>query len=357
MRACLLLSLMLLSSSFSPAMAPMLLARPSGKTAVRHNVAMIVDTTTAMRDTDIDAQCRGERFPCVLAGVRALLGGLSPCRSGESTCGDATEGNFANAVDRVSLFAFPNVTAATAVHACDCSGKDPEVRPYTFPAAGASSYAPDSPETPTYQIVGYSSDYRTSVTTTALNPDSDLVKAVGGKADCPSMQARGGEGTYYAGAIYAAQASLVAERAAKPGSRNVMILTTDGDAAVSRANMSDGGTNSGSYPSWVDDCAQAVTAAKAAVAAGTRVYVVAYGALPSGCPTDRSVSRVDAPCRTLKAIASSSVYFYSDYTQSFTKSTCVSASHATTNLNEIFSDIARSIEADRPVGRVGLRTR
>ena len=38
------------------------------------------------------------------------------------------------------------------------------------------------------------------------------------------------DGTYYAGAVYAAQSSLLAAEAANPGSKNAMIILTDGAA-------------------------------------------------------------------------------------------------------------------------------
>ena len=36
-------------------------------------------------------------------------------------------------------------------------------------------------------------------------------------------------------------------------------------------------TSNGTYPSWVNECLQQVTAAQAATSAGTLVYTVAYG--------------------------------------------------------------------------------
>jgi hypothetical protein len=158
------------------------------------------------------------------------------------------------------------------------------------------------------------------------------------------MQAPGGEGTYYAGAIYAAQSTLVAEQKANPGSQNVIILISDGSASATQSQLATKAMNgvpvtkgTGLYPSWINECHQAITAAKAATAAGTRVYAVAYGAESSGCGTD---SPAITPCSTMEGIASATQYFFSDYTQSGgTGSPCVSAAQPTTNLNQIFTEI------------------
>ena len=78
------------------------------------------------------------------------------------------------------------------------------------------------------------------------------------------MQAPGGEGTFFAGAIYAAQDSLVAAQAANPKAQNVMIILSDGDASASSSAMPGASTTSGVYPSTKNQCQQAVTAAAAA---------------------------------------------------------------------------------------------
>ena len=96
-------------------------------------------------------------------------------------------------------------------------------------------------------------------------------------------------------------------------------------------------TSSGTYPSTLQQCHQAVTAAAAAAAAGTRVYSVAYGAEASGCSTDTSPAIT--PCATMQGIASNSEYFFSDYTATGGSSSCVSASQPITGLNQIFTTI------------------
>ena len=179
-----------------------------GAASTPYTVAIIIDTTSSMSDTDSDSQCTTSRLACALAGAQVLVQDLYPCIASETTCGTVTNGMVSNSVDRISLFAFPNVTLGTVGKDYDCSSTNPTNEPYTFPAAGSSTYAPSGSSTPTYQIVGYSSDYRTSDTTSTLSSSSDLVKSIGGESGCTGMGNPGGEGTYYAGVIYAAQASL-----------------------------------------------------------------------------------------------------------------------------------------------------
>jgi len=84
-------------------------------------------------------------------------------------------------------------------------------------------------------------------------------------------------------------------------------------------------------------------AAAAAAAAGTRVYAVAYGAEASGCPTD--ISPAITPCQTMQGIASTSEYFFSDYTATGGTSSCVSASQPVTGLNQIFTAILQDLSS------------
>jgi hypothetical protein len=334
-------------------------AAMAGAITSPYNVAIVVDTTQSMNDTDTDSQCATTRIACALAGVQILLHDLYPCSAQLATCGSATNNanvgspgifpggaNVTDSVDRVSLFAFPNVTMGTIADDWNCGSSSPTNKPYTFPTAGASTYAPSGSSTPTYQIVGWSSDYRATDTAANLYASSDAVIAAGGASGCQSMVAVGGEGTYYAGVIYAAQASLVAEKAANPGSQNVMVIISDGNAGTTTSGaMAGASTTSGTYPSTKQQCAQAVTAAKAATTAGTRVITVAYGATSSGCGTDTSPTIT--PCQTMEDMASDSQDFYSDYTAKGGDSSCTSASQPTTSMSQIFTDIATSFSVPR----------
>jgi hypothetical protein len=234
----------------------------------------------------------------------------------------------------------------------DCSSGNPTAKTYTFPTAGATSYTPLNSST--YEVVGFSSDYKTSDTATTLNTSStnnDLVKAVGGKSGCTAMGEPGGISTYYAGAIYAAQSALIAEQAANPGSHNVLIIISDGDAneTASSGDMGLSASTTGTtYPATNQECAQAVTAGKNIATANaygngaipTMVYSVAYGAVSSGCKTDTSPTIT--PCQTMQGIASAPQNFFSDYTQSGSgvDSNCISAARPTSSIAQIFTIIA-----------------
>jgi Flp pilus assembly protein TadG len=302
------------------------------------NIAIIIDTTQSMTSTDSDSSCNNSRINCALAGVQVLLKNLAPCLVSESSCGTVTGGMVSNSVDRVSLMAFPAVTALTAADDTNCGSTNPTTAAYTSPF----------PLTSTYQIVNFSSDYRASDASPSLNTGSNLVAAVVGPHGTPCLKVKGGFGTYYAQVIQSAQAYLVAEQALYPNSKNAMILLSDGDATATcktslagvclTGDMPGASTTSGTYMSTLQECHQAVTAAAAAAAAGTRVYSVAYGAASSGCASDTNPSIT--PCQTMQRIASSPGYFFSDYTATGGSSSCISAAQPVTSLSQIFQVIA-----------------
>jgi len=328
-------------------------AAMKGASAGPFNIAIILDTTRSMTDTDTDSNCNSERITCALAGIQILLNSLAPCPSSLSSCGSVTNGNVANSVDRATLLAFPGVTTATAIDDYNCGGTAPTTVAYASPYPNSS----------TYQIVGFSSDYRTSDTAGSLNTSSKLVKAVEGTTGTPCIQVIGGFGTYYAQVITAAQNYLVAEQASFPNSKNVIIMVSDGDATATcsgsshnvctSGDMTGASTTSGVYnpatgaTSSIQECHQAITAAQAAAAAGTRIYAVAYGAESAGCPTDTAPAIT--PCQTMQQIASSSAYFYSDYKATGSDSACVSASQPVTALNQIFQVISGDLTIARLV--------
>lgn len=316
-----------------------------GATASPFNVAIIVDTTQSMNSTDYDSNCNSTRISCALAGVQVLLNHLSPCSQILTSCGSVTGGNVSNSVDRVSLLAFPPVTTLSLVHDLDCLGT----------LITTAAYATPLPVTSTYQIVNFSSDYRTSDTASTLNTSSNLVKAVKGTSGTPCLQAQGGYGTYLAQAITTAQAALVAEKTSFPNSQNVMVVLSDGDSNATCTiavlgictvgKMPGASTTSGTYMSTLQECHQAVTAAQAAATAGTRVYTVAYGAAASGCATDTSPSIT--PCQTMEQMASSTGYFFSDYNATGGSSSCISASQPVTSLSQIFQVIASDLTVSK----------
>jgi hypothetical protein len=171
------------------------------------------------------------------------------------------------------------------------------------------------------------------------------------------MDSVGGDGTYYAGAIYAAQSSLVAAKAAAPGSRNIMIILSDGDASTTSGKMQNPpGTNVGhngnTYPSLDDQCQQAITAARYASNNGTTVYTIAYGASSSGCSTDTG-SLAISPCNAMMQMSSGYVSpsnapnFFSDATASQNKGQCTSASNPNLSLKGIFGNISAQLTRPR----------
>ncbi len=356
-------------------------ASTRGGSPLPANIAVIVDSTLSMNAYDAD--CGATQMTCATNGISTLLQALNPCGLYQTTC--AKNGVITNSFDRVSLFTFPNVTVGTASIDSNCTtpvpppngnngtmayppygnitmlpnppwGGVPTSVAYSFPPIGAATYSPNGSSSPTYQLLNYLADYSVSDSATSLNSSSALVMAAGGVSGCGGMlppNYAGEWGTYYAGAIYAAQASLVAAQAANPGSQNVMIVLGDGDSNARQTNngytvMGSPATSNGLYPSWVGECGQAVVAADYATSAGTTVYTVAYGSPPTGCTTDVSAGSYPniSPCNAMANMASAAQYFYSDYKQTGSGSTCF-ASQPFTSLNTIFASIAAGISSAR----------
>jgi hypothetical protein len=383
------------------------------------NIAVILDTTSSM--VNQDTKCTGKTTvtaeQCAMNGIETLLTKIKPCIAGTS-CGPLD----ANTWVRVSLFAFPNVSQTTvandyALNGAACSGTQPTGMQYTLPnvppSTGTSATDGYTPlkytakaggagnvevETSTYQITppsvgnadahGFVSDFYPGTKTQQLNPNSILVQAIGNSpvsgtsltTGCvkPILGATWGKGvsggygqeTYFASAIYAAQAALQAEKAAVDplliasgvASKNAIIFVSDGQAntyssnsfppATSYAYSASGeggldvtyagtstysakaknltGTASawGTYPDITNPCQQAIVAAQYAKTAGTRVFGVAYGSESGRCPADSRVVLTAAqktalnktisaigdvtPCATVENIAGSMQDFYAD---------------------------------------------
>jgi len=345
-----------------------------------YNVAIILDGTLSQASKDDNCGSGVTEMNCELQGVQILLQSLQPCAPPPAAGGTCTISNGVSAYanDSVALFTFPALSIGTYTIDTSCTSPItssaartygyqnsstygyysmmnetawtgiPTAVPYSFPTAGASTY-PYTTLSSTYQITPFLSDYRTSNGTTTLNPNSLLTKAVGAKSGCGAMlppNYDGDIGTYYAGVIYAAQAALTAQKAAN-GAPNVIILLSDGDATSPQSLTSNGTTvypmpspanGNGTYPSYNNMCAQAVTAAQYATNTGTTVYSIAYGAESSGCSSDSSGL---TPCTTMKGIASSTSKFFSDYAQSGSNinTNCVGTGATTTNLQNIFQVI------------------
>jgi Flp pilus assembly protein TadG len=296
------------------------LASSKGGTPQPIDAEIILDTTASMNN--IDANCTGQggatRETCALAGVRTLLSELAPCSASLGSCGTITNGNVASPVDRVGLMVFPGVTnSAQTQYETDCS---------TTPVPAIAKYS----ASPVYQIVPFSSDYRSSDSATSLSAGSNLVIAAkGGAMGCTQgLTAVGGVGTYFADAITQAQSALSSDGRAT--ARKVIILLSDGAANASVANMPPGQAS--------NQCHEAIAAAQAATAAGTWVYSISYGSStatnPSDCTTDVPVI---SSCSTMQQIASDSTKYFSD--TSGGSAACTSSANPISELSQIFAYI------------------
>ncbi len=189
------------------------------------NVMLVIDNTGSMNTTDpTNVTCGGithaTRLDCALSGSEIFLSELWPT------------------LDNVGLIVFPGVnnsTSATDDASCSSSLKS------------SVQIAAYGPSIPVYQIApasGLLHDYKTSNATSSLSISSKLVTAtcqsgmtttspltgsnVMTCGTCAGLNAKGGQGTYYAGAINAAQQVLTAN--SQPGVQNVIILLSDGGA-------------------------------------------------------------------------------------------------------------------------------
>jgi len=355
-----------------------------------YNVAIILDTTSSMNTEDA-GNCNGSRITCALQGVQTLLSTLSPCPGGLASCGSASSSSVAvpspasgdenaenvpQAVDEVGLFTFPGLAASgssigNVQDDINCPTKNPPITSYNqyFDATnctgsgvplpcctgnGKGATCATTANPPVYEVVPFSSDYRSSDTVSSLTSSSDLVIAVGG--GCSSgLAAPGGENTFYAGVIDTAQSALATEAAARPNTKNVMILVSDGEAnATTAEGMAYPTPKPSTTYSATGQCQQAVTEAQKAATAGTTVYSVAYGAEASGCTTDSGTYA--SPICTMQGIANSpsssspgymqnNSNFFSDVTS--TKSGCASDARSTTTLDQIFKAIAGDLTVSR----------
>ena len=336
-----------------------------GGTASPWNIAIILDTTASMASNDSGKQCSGTQISCALLGVQALLTDLYPCTMGANcTSGGA-------AFDSVALYVFPPILASTATKDTACPSGTPTDEYYKVPTLNSLW---------TYQVVNFSSNYRATDAATTLNSSSALAIA-SGAGSCAGISAPGGAGTYYAEVLYQAQSDLVAKQALVTGSRNAMIILTDGDATASTSYTGSGKTavfsstsqlqpssagalngitgnnaTSPTYPSAVGECGQAVMAAQAAATAGTVVFTIGYGSPTSGCTTDKTYSASvttgggswsagHSPCQALGAMASQPVNFYSDDANGCAAT--VPSNAAITQLTSIFHQITANMTTAR----------
>ena len=235
-----------------------------GGSITPYNIAVIIDTTSSMTASAPSGDGCGTgatQIACEVDGLKRMLGLMDPCPLNQICPGNSVY------VDGVSLFVFPAVTATTEVKNSQtvatgpyddttCPTTEPPIVPYSFinvATTGGNLQLPASPATystmaGTYQIVTFDDGYRNSDSAGTLYSGDGLSSAVGYETSgsCTGLQAPGGEGTYYAQAIRAAQAALVSQQATFPSSKNILIILSDGDATAcnTQAYTADGG-NSG----------------------------------------------------------------------------------------------------------------
>jgi hypothetical protein len=345
-------------------------ASANGASPPPYHIMMLLDSTASMGSGN-DKGCtqsnpNGGYSPeqCAQLGVQTFLSGLSPCLATAGQCqASGTSGVVLNPVDEVGLMTFPGLCSATGagITTSNC----PAATTLTNTTAN-STYAPvdyacpsSNPpiasynNDPEYLILPLQSDYRTSDTASALNSNSELVDAVGASnitnnsgtkpSTCNGIKTPGGEGTFYAGAIDAAQAYLQADNT--PGIQNIIIFLSDGNAG----NGSMGGTvknGNGTLYATNNQCTQAIASADAAKNAGTWIYSVSYGSEPSGCSTGEGLT----PCQTMEQISSSPTggrFFFSVPSTRAGQDTICGGAVPITELYQVFQNIQQQLSRGR----------
>ena len=173
------------------------------------NVMIVLDTTGSMSsstDNGCGLGANATREQCALAGIANLLQGLNP------------------SLDYVGLITFPGLVSSSDASYDYTCGK-------TLPQSDIQAYS----NSPVYTIVGLngSNNFKSSNTSKTLSANSDIVLASGAAGCTSGVTAPGGEDTYYAGAINAAQSAL--NTFAAPHTQNVIVFISDGGANSIRA--------------------------------------------------------------------------------------------------------------------------
>ncbi|HUO91418.1 MAG TPA: TadE/TadG family type IV pilus assembly protein [Rhizomicrobium sp.] len=301
-------------------------ASAKGGASMALDVMIVLDSTESMSSPDPNCSIPGaSRETCALNGVQALLTGLNP------------------AIDKVGLMVFPGLASPSDTQYDDSCGKQ-----ISRPMIAAYN------RSPVYAIVGLSNDFKTGAGSQTLNSASDVVIAADG-GNCGGrggITALGGVGTYYADAIAAAQSAL--ESDGDTNSQKVIVLLSDGDANATAPNMPPGKA--------VDQCQEAVAAARAATAQGTWVYALAYGAPGTtggqtgtrSCTTDTtnypSVGMAGlSACQSLENIASDPTKFFSDGSAAGggAKSQCIGSAGDVSDLIALFKNVSASLTQPR----------
>lgn len=265
------------------------------------NVMFVLDATGSMSNTDpscvVPGVSRPTRFQCALYSIQSVLKVMP------------------TSLDKVGLMIFPGMAT--------------QFSPTSHPC-------PTQPNSVPYLSTGIKYQVGTTLDSTyndgsgALSTMSPMVQAVGIYTGLtPCLTNKGGQGSYAAEVLTKAQAALPVV----PGTQNVIILLSDGDYSATLSQLN----NQSAKVSR--QCGQAADAAKAATAAGTLVYAVAYNAPSSGCSSGDTYT----PCTAMQAIASDATRFYT------TNTGCniSGAANPVSQLPSIFQSIATTLTKPR----------
>jgi Flp pilus assembly protein TadG len=234
-------------------------ASASGGPGTPLNVMILLDTTASMATTDNSCGTNVTQETCALEGLQQLLHGLN------------------QSIDYVGIMVFPGLLSTTqADDDTGCGGKSES--PTSQQYNNISLSAPTN-TTSTYEIATLQNTYQQSNTSNALNiTNSALVNSIGSATTTGCLPAKppGGQGTYYAGIITAAQNALVALSSTQtPPAQNVIILLSDGGA-----NNTKGQTTFNGYVGTFST-ANGITASKVLT-----VTQCTYSSATSSTPTD-----------------------------------------------------------------------
>ena len=341
-----------------------------------YHIMVVLDTTASMgQGSDSGCTSNGTSYSpefCAQYGIQTLLLQLDPCIQAGTNCtiatgGDTGTGTVANPWDQVGLMVFPGLCSDTATKVttanCPAAGSltDTNANPtYAPPDYACPSIAPPIAaynNDPEYLLLPFQGNYRIS-DTLGLNTGSDIFQAIGagtsvGAGAC-GLKTPGGEGTFYAGVINAAQDYLTAYKGTQTNVKNVIIFLSDGDATATACGKTGTGGMCGSvtnYPASAE-CQQAVTAATNAKNAGTLIYSISYGSETSGCNTVPGDTLT--PCQTMQGISSLPLtqYFFSvpeNDPNNPTQTTVCGGAVPITKLDQVFSAIAGQLTVSRLV--------
>jgi Flp pilus assembly protein TadG len=288
------------------------------------NIMFVLDTTKSMGTTTDDTGCKvpgissPTRLDCARYGVQLILKQLNP------------------QIDQVGLMVFPGMSG-------------------TWTPCGSPSIVKYGTASIVYQVIHNALDANYATSIGNLSDSSNLVKTVGDNSNSFTgcLQAPGGEGTFYAQAISAAQTALQSEGSST--AQNVIILLSDGEANATSSDMDSTYASTACSPTSVcspghleQQCNQAVVNAQSATTNGTWVFAIAYdaGGAGTGCPSQSVTSgkttttiydspngknvNVWTPCTALQTIASDQTKFYS------TNASCSSVNN--------YSDVASAFQ-------------